>query len=191
MSCPLQAYLDSGKGSGGCLHSALVPPGQRWAESLDHTEVAEEGSLGAIHPEEGAAGVRGPVGTHPLQKGPSLSRRPALDLARAGSPCMHISRDPRVCQDRVHARDTARKGRDLASCPGYQGLQRSQSHVLPGPGRGGPWERSGHTGATFWAKSQEGQQCTQASSFMPQSLVVGQPPTGTWLGPGKDPHSSP
>lgn len=61
-----QAYLDFGEGFGDRLGGRLVPPRQRGAEPLDLTEVDEEGALGAVHPKEGVARVRGPACAHPL-----------------------------------------------------------------------------------------------------------------------------
>lgn len=67
----------------------LVPPGQRGAEPLDLTEVDEEGTLGAVHPKEGVAGVRGPAGSHPLQRGPAWTRAPVRPPhpRQAPTPC--------------------------------------------------------------------------------------------------------
>lgn len=82
-----QAHLDFGEGLGCPLGSRLVPPGQRGAEPLDLTEVDEEGAFGAVHPEEGVAGVGGPAGTHPLQRGPGWAGGCASPTNPRGLPC--------------------------------------------------------------------------------------------------------
>lgn len=82
------AYLDFGEGLGSPLGGRLVPPGQRGAEPLDLTEVDEEGTLGAVHPEEGVARIRGPACTHPLRRGPAWAREPApVPPVPSGPPC--------------------------------------------------------------------------------------------------------
>lgn len=60
------SHLDPWKrlwGRCGCV----VPPGQRGAEPLHLAQVDEEGAVGAVHPVEGVARVRGPAGAHPLE----------------------------------------------------------------------------------------------------------------------------
>lgn len=182
-------YLDFGEGLAGSLGGRLVPPGQRGTEPLDLTEVDEEGTLGAVHPEEGIAGVRGPAGTHPLWRGPAWAKEPApAPCAPSVSPCMHVPGDPEVSQDRVsgaHPKDAARLEAEKRDWTGALGpspvswlLRASgkarQDHHPPGPEREGPWGNEaspGHMRPRF-----QGQQWRCSSSGPGWSLFLCPPP---------------
>lgn len=123
MTCPphphepthSRAYLGLRDGLGGHLGSRLVPPGQRGAEPLDLAEVDEEGALGAVHSEEGVAGVRRPAGTHPLQRGQPGPGSQARPPAPSALPLHLWPWDPEVPQDGngasgAHPTDAAKGG---------------------------------------------------------------------------------